>query len=266
MSRSWLEKKFGRIGGMSTVWLGCEMVIVSGNGHRESEAVLAVESSDNPVWAASVQALQRLLGRQSMQSFPKRLKIVVSNEFVRYVLAPWTEGKLNESERVELVRALLTDRYGERDSHWHVVIEPQRFQTPALAAAIDAGLVEALQDLCRQMNLRLVSMKPALIENLNTQRRRLAKAKQGWYVDAGDGRLAILAFAGTGLTSVANERAGGQTAVADMLLPMLRRDAIRKPDLLDGTVFITNGRGAMESISECWPVVRLNGMGQETCA
>ena len=261
MSPSWLKRKFG----ITTLRLGQDAVwIVPRRGHERdakmSEFVLPEGRQDGPAWQAQVKALQRLLQRQEKSALPQKLRVVVSNAFVRYVLAPWTDEQLSDTEQLELVRALFQDRYGDLDGQWHIVIEPRRYKAPALAVAIDAGLLAALQDTCAKAGLRLDSVVPALIENLYQQRRPLNKAASGWFVDASDSRLATLSFCNSHWANVSNERcAETVSGVAGALLPMLRRDAILTPALLGGTVFVANTR-AVEGVAPSWPVIRCSGL------
>lgn len=259
MSRSWLEGRFG----VATLRLGRNDVRIeprrgAGPDVALIEAVDAAAGRGQPPWQASLEALDRLLAAASGKSLPTRIRLVVSNEFVRYALAPWTPERLTEKEREQLVRALLADRYGERENTWHLAIEPQRFGEPALAAAVDADLVAAAQGLATRNGYRLQSMVPALIDKLNTHRRRLGKIKGGWLVDASDGRLASLAFLGGAWAQVTNERhAGASTALKETLLPLLRRDSLRRPGLLGGTVYLAHGGNVPGLIDQTWPVIRL---------
>jgi hypothetical protein len=269
VSRSWLDKTFG----IATIRLGRDSVSITSKKHaRDSKANGAavfvendVADAEIPAWSGSIGALRSLLEQQANPGLPRRIKIVVSNEFVRYVLAPWTTEKLNETERVELVRALLSDRYGEHDSLWHIVIEAQRFEAPSLAAAIDVNLVKAIQVLCTQMHCRLVSITPALVESLNAQRHQFGRKKPGWYVNAGDGRLILLAFSRGEWLSVCNERIDAMAMAAETLLPLLRRDAICSPDLLSGTVYLPDVFMPAQSVSQCWPVVGLDDSSLQAC-
>jgi hypothetical protein len=190
----------------------------------------------------------------------RRIRLVVANEFVRYALVPWKPQRLNEAEREQLARALLQERYGERETRWHLALEPQRFEKPALAAAIDADLMGALQVLAGSSGCRLISMVPALVQEINRHRRLFGKVKGGWLVDASDGRLASIAFVGDSWAQVSNERhAAFAAALRELLVPLLRRDALRMPDLLGGTVFLAHGNGNQIPgvIDQVWPVVRL---------
>ena len=260
MSRSWLESRFGT----ATLWLGRTEVRIDPprNRSRESafiEAVLFEEGSPKTPWQVSLHALERLLERKS--ELPRRIKIVVSNEFVRYALVPWTSESLSVAEREQLVRALLAQRYGEREKNWQIAIEPQRFEKPALAAAIDTDLVTAVHNLAKRHGVRLTSMVPALIESLNVYCNRIGKARAGWLIDASDERLASIAFVGGAWTQIANERRGeASSTLLDMLLPLLRRDAIRLAELVGGTVFIAHAKGLSGVIDQTWPVVRLDGV------
>jgi hypothetical protein len=213
-----------------------------------------------PPWQASLATLERMLQADSGKRRARRIRLVLANEFVRYTLVPWKAERLTETEREQVARALLQQRYGERESRWQLSIEPQRFEKPALAAAVDADLMEAAQNLAVRLGFRLVSTIPALVVELNRHRRRLGRVAGGWLVDASDGRLASLAFVGNAWAQVSNERyAGFSAALKEMLLPLLRRDAMRMPKLLGGTVFLANGSaGEIPAlIDEAWPVVRL---------
>jgi len=268
VSRSWLDQKFGvttlRLG-QDAVWL---MQKQGGDADPQlREPVVPEERQDRPAWQAQLSALNRLLQRLGTSVRPTSLKIIVSNAFVRYVIAPWNDQQLSDAEQIELVRVLFQDRYGDRDTKWHIVIEPQRFEMPALAAAIENALQNALQDACTTAGLRLVALAPALIENLHLQRRPLKKASNGWFVDASDGRLAVIACSGGRWTNVSNEPCPDASGnMVGNLVPMLRRDAILTPGLLGGTVFVANTRAALEGISPHWPVVRLNGLDVSPCA
>ncbi len=259
MSHSWLESRFD----MATIRLGRAEVRIEPprNRNRELaliEAVRLIEGSVEIPWQASLHAFERLLDRKP--DLPRQIKLVVSNEFVRYVLAPWTPEPLTEKEREQLVRALLAQRYGEREANWRIAIEPQEFEKSSLAAAIDADLVTAVQSLAARHDVRLTSMVPALVQSLNANRSRIGKARAGWLIDASDERLASIAFAGGAWTQVANERSGGlSSTLPEILLPMLRRDAIRLAELVGGTVFIAHGKGLSGVIDQIWPVVRLDG-------
>jgi hypothetical protein len=259
VSRSWLEGRFGA----ATLRFGRDEVRVqAARGRRVDPALIEMAkpetTASGAAWQGSLEAFVRLLARA--QQLPRQIRLVVSNEFVHYALAPWTSEPLSDDEREQLVRALLAQRYGEQQKTWRIAIEPQQFEKPALAAAIDDALVAAAQEAAAQHGYRLTAMVPALIDTLNIHRNRVAKAKRGWLVDASDGRKACVAFADGQWAQVVNERANGSpSALLDSLLPQLRRDAIRLAALAKGTVLVAHGKGLSGVIDHTWPVVRLDG-------
>jgi len=258
VSLSFLETGFG----VATIRLGRDDVRIEPQ-RRAGVDIVRIEVNreegrGHPPWQAALNALERMMQADSAKRMAKRIRLVVGNEFVRYTLVSWTDDRLTEAEREQLVRALLAERYGERESTWHLAIEPQRFGKPALAAAIDADLMAALQSLGAKHGYRLISMVPALVDKLNRHRQRLGKVAGGWLVDASDGRLASLAFTGSAWIQVSNERcAESSAALKEMLLPLLRRDTLRIPSLSAGTVFLADGGELPSIIDQAWPVVRL---------
>ena len=267
MSLSWLESRFGTM----TLRLGRDGVCIEPQGGAISGGAgqagagaqdPAAASQGQHSWQWALNALERLLQADATLHRAKRVRLVLANEFVRYTLLPWQNEALSDTERQQLARALLAERYGERESQWQLALEPQCFGKPALAAAVDADLIEALRSLTATHGRRLISMVPALVDELNRHRRQLGKVKGGWLVDASDARLASLAFAGDAWAQVGNERyAGFAGALKEMLLPLLRRDTLRMPDLAGATVFVANYSGSEMPglIDQVWPVVRLEG-------
>ena len=192
----------------------------------------------------------------------QRIQVIVANDFVRYLVIPWQAEGLTEAEREQLARALLLERYGEPESQWQVALEPQRFGMPALAAAIEADMIAALRVVVEQQGYRVSAIVPALIDELNRHRRQLGKVRSGWLIDASEERLASLAFVRGAWTQVGNERYKRfSSAFESLLVPQLRRDALRVPELLKGTVFLVNSAGndLPGRVDHTWPLVELQG-------
>ena len=212
-------------------------------------------------WQPAVAALGRLMVAQSSQRAARRIRLIVGNDFVRYLLVPWTPKRLDEVEREQFARAMMAERFGEGAGKWRLALERQRFSRPALAAAIDADMFEAVQRLVAENGYRLISVVPALVAELNRFRRRMGKVSRGWLVDASDGRVASLAFHGGAWAQVGNDRyAGLEGGLKEKLPPLLRRDTLRVSALSGATVFLANGTGNQLPglIERVWPVVNLD--------
>ena len=254
MSRLLPENYFG----VTTLVLGAGAVALQSSRRSQQQPVRPDADSTAPPWRSALAALDELLQQQAARGLARRTRVVVSNAFVRYALAPWTTQQINADERLQLMHALFADRYGERGNKWQIAVEPQRFEQAALAAAIDAELCEEIKAVISRAKLRLSSIEPALVHNLNTYRRRLSRVKSGWFVDICDGRIASLAFVDGAWSNVVNERwVDRNEGLASNVLPLLRRDALRFPNLLGGTVFLQNSAGLAGSIEPAFPVVRL---------
>lgn len=94
-----------------------------------------------PVWAAGVRLLGGLLEGAAR---PVSLSVVLSNHFVRYAVVPWTEGVRGESQRLAVARAQFLGLFGAEAAAWAAALEPARHGQPAMAAAVDAGLLDSL--------------------------------------------------------------------------------------------------------------------------
>lgn len=265
MSRLWLKGRFGA----KTVRLAPPgLAPVSATALRSTEVDIprmierVSEGPSAPAWASAVEALEQKLQTANWRRKGQRIRIVIANAFVRYLVIPWQAEGLTETEREQLARALLLERYGEHESPWQVAMEPQRFGRPALAAAMEADLVAALHGITEQQGCRVAAIVPALVDELNRHRRQLGKAGCGWLVDASDERLASVAFVRGSWSQVANERYKRFTSAFEArLAPQLRRDVLRMPDLLQGTVFLVNGAGIERPgrIDQVWPLIELQG-------
>lgn len=253
MSLSLLDRWFGE----TAVVLGAERVSLRQAGRERVRPVAAADGG----WGPSVAALAELLAGTDDRRRPRRTRVVVSNAFVRFVLVPWSSQRLTPQERQELLRQLFAERHGERAGQWRVVAEGARFERQSLAAAVDAELLAALHGTVAAAGLRLRSLVPALAANHQRWRARIGAIRRGWFADVADGRLTTVAFDQNGWQALAHERfqAGGAIALADALLPVVRRDALRFPGLMGGTVCLHNPSRLPCAFDGDFPLVTVGG-------
>ena len=109
-------------------------------------------------------ALQRLLGHNEISAFP--CTIVLSDQWVRWVSIPWVGVSLSPLELDALIRARLTDLYGDM-GEWTFVAGKVHFGEALLAAAVPKALLNSLLEVLSKNDLKLQSFQPAHVAAFN---------------------------------------------------------------------------------------------------
>lgn len=135
-----------------------------------------------------VEALRAALGPPRTQRGDAT--VVVSNHYVRFALVPEASKLRNDAERAVAARHTLQSVYGEAAAHWRVVLDGAGRKGAAIAAGIDAELVDAIVAALAAANLRARTLKPLFASALNASRRTLG-AGPAWFGVAEPGRLAL---------------------------------------------------------------------------
>jgi len=132
----------------------------------------AADGRGAPPWAAALEALEQLLAEQGAGTWVA--SVIVSNQFVRYVRVPWTEGVSAEADRLALAAGCFRAVHGDAVDAWRVVLDAPRFGADNLAAALDAALIDELRALLARHKRRLGSLRPHLTAAFDRWRDRLA--------------------------------------------------------------------------------------------
>lgn len=106
------------------------------------------------------------------------LSITLSNHFVRYEVVPWNDQLSNETEQMAFARQCFARVYGLPAQPCAVRVSLEKAGSPFLAGAVDQGLLEKLADNASQRGVRLLSVKPLLMEAFNRWRGRFTDAVQ----------------------------------------------------------------------------------------
>lgn len=141
------------------------------NEPAERATLRCEDAGGGPRWAPAIAALRGWLA-----SRPARragLRVVLSNRFLRYAVLPWHEGLVTREEREAQASHLLRSTYGEAASQWHLKVAEAGYGEPALACAVDRGLVEALHGAAAEARLRLDAVQPLLMTAFNRFRHDL---------------------------------------------------------------------------------------------
>lgn len=196
-------------------------------GFGEQMRVLRPEPAlQPPAWRNAVDTLARSL--ESSPGRSGRARIVLSNHFVRYVVARWREDLQSASERQAFVHHCFRETYGHAADEWTLREAGEDHGKPSLACAIDAALLDALRDALKRVHMRMASVQPLFMVAFNRHRRAIGDS--GCFFVYEKGRLCSACFNESEWRSVSNTRVEGpeQLAVAmerEMVLHGLAADA-----------------------------------------
>ncbi|HEX7952887.1 MAG TPA: hypothetical protein VF523_07445 [Burkholderiales bacterium] len=118
-----------------------------------------------------------------------RATIILSSQFVRYMVLPSSVKLLSAAEEREFARARFVQIYGQSALEWTIALSVTAFGTGRLCAAVDRALVGALATAVATSRLRLVSVQPVLMALFNESRRSMGG--DCWLVIAEPERLLV---------------------------------------------------------------------------
>ena len=184
MSLSWRDR--------TSVFLGPDAVQVAryGAGLRSapSETQRVAFESAGERWHNILEALRSALAQLKRRR--GEASVVISNHYVRFALVP-DAGKLrNQNERLVAARHTLQNVYGDAAAHWRVALDSAGGKGAAIAAGIDASLVDGIVATLTAANLRAQSVRPLFATAANAARRTLGSGP-AWFGVAEPGRLAL---------------------------------------------------------------------------
>nr|WP_239481979.1 hypothetical protein [Pseudomonas insulae] len=137
---------------------------------------------------AAIEALEQVLAGQALRG---RLDVLLSNQFTRFCLVPWSWDIGSPGEQERYARHFLEEIYGQSAEGWSVRLSPEATGRLRLAAAIPEDLLERLQALALLAGCRLMSVQPYLMAAFNRFRTRLNRS-DFLFVVAEPGRCSLL--------------------------------------------------------------------------
>jgi hypothetical protein len=165
--------------------LAPDRLVLRANKSRTS--TVAVQALASGVeWRAPLEAIPGVLATYRNHD----VSIVLADQFVRYVLLPWSAALKSEAQWLALARHRLAAVHGAAAADWEVKITETAAQGPRLACAVDRALVEAITALFTAARARLVSVQPFLVAAFNRIRRAIGTGSC-WLVVEEPGRLTV---------------------------------------------------------------------------
>ena len=132
-------------------------------------------------WKPALQTLSQVLSADR-QWHDAQVSAVLSNDFARYQLIPWSDEISSTEERDAYVRQSFAQVYGDGVADWVYVVSAAARGAPWFAAAVERALVVAqLEQAVGQAQSTLVSLMPHVMPAFNSARRVL-KTRNLWFV------------------------------------------------------------------------------------
>jgi hypothetical protein len=162
-------------------------------------------ATDAPAWAGAVAALGPILALPEFRH--ARAEVILSNHFMRYAVVPWRGDLAGDAERLAFVRHCLAKIYGARTESWALRLSEARYGAPAVAAAMDLALLEAVRAAARAAALWLISVESFFSVAFNRSRAQIAD-DSFWFVTAEKERACVARVEGGDWRSLCCQRMG----------------------------------------------------------
>lgn len=217
------------------------------------QADVALPVVGEAAWQPVLATAETLLGTARRGA---ALRIVIADPFVRYAVLPWSESIIGKPARLAMARALLRNALGERAEILDIALDRPAFGKSGIAAGIDRNLIAALRSLAKVRRLRLYSLQPRLMVELNVRYKQLA---DGWFACIDEGWLTLVGIREGQISSLRNYRANtaDRRMLADELGGLLAAEAMppgsRKLFVSSREVVLTELAGEWETTH--WPFV-----------
>ena len=141
-------------------------------------------------WQTLVQQLDVALSQLKLASNTV-CTLVLSSDFVRYLVLPAQPFAMNEAEKTAYIQAAYRDIYGAVADGWHIKCDDGAPAQNMLAVAVDAQLMAALSQLAAQYSFKLKSVQPQLMAAFNSLVPQISR-KSGYLVLLEQSKLLLM--------------------------------------------------------------------------
>jgi len=161
-----------------------------------------------PVKGASRDDFQGVLNAalsqlQTLQT--QSVRVLLSDQFVRYFCFPWRPELRNSTEELALARLFFDESYGANSSQeWQLTFSTEVPGQARLVAAVPLALLNGLQSGLNDAKVRLLSVRTQLVAAVQAFSTTLPKT--GWLMSHEPGRLSIAGWDEGGWRWVSSSR------------------------------------------------------------
>lgn len=147
------------------------VILVRRRGRRSAPETVGIAEcasiEGGAVWASAVDALGSLLGARKPRSGRSELMVVLSSQFVRFGLVPWSDAIDNPEELDAYARSCFDEIYGAVSRSWVLRLSAEAAGCARIGAGVDRDLLTRLQTLCAAAGVRLNGVQPYLMVAFN---------------------------------------------------------------------------------------------------
>lgn len=154
---------------------------------RQEIACEPVQAGETP-WSKALDGMET--GLRTMNGRPMDARVILSNNFVRYALLPWSDQISDAAEEQAFIRHCFAQTYGEEVQNWVLRASSAGYGEAQVASAIDQSLVERLDRIAASRRVKVISLQPYLMSVFNRWRPQLTGTSI-WFVVAEPGRLCL---------------------------------------------------------------------------
>jgi hypothetical protein len=175
----------------------------------ENRATWAAGHSDGavPPWRTALEALRQHL--PAATNAPRSTSFVLSSHFCHFALLRKQDELTGHEELLAYARHKMKVAFGGAVGDWVLKLSIAGERSGHVASAVDSALLDEIRTLCRERNLRPVSICPYLAVAFNRCRKTLEK-RTAWFVVHEDGRVVVSLFRNGNWASLASRRVGPQ--------------------------------------------------------
>ena len=157
------------------------------NNNMHQQFIANTQQAD---WQSLLQQLDAALSQLKLASNTV-CTVVISSDFVRYLVLPAQPFAMNEAEKTAYIQAAYRDIYGAVADGWHIKCDDAPPEQNRLAVAVDVQLMAALSQLAVQYSFKLKSVKPQLMAAFNGLMPQISR-KSGYLVLLEQSKLLLI--------------------------------------------------------------------------
>ncbi len=138
-----------------------------------SQRYIKASGADAAGWQTLINQLDEYLSGSDIKQ-NTQINIVLSSDFVRYLMLPAQQITMSKAEKISYAHAVFTEIYGAMVSDWHIKYHQAAPHQSTVAVAVDNALLAALNQLAVKHQFKLNSVQPYLMTAFNALARPIA--------------------------------------------------------------------------------------------
>ncbi len=130
----------------------------------------AAQMLSNQAVARDCAAVVEVLQQHAALLEGQKIRLVLSNAFVRFAVLPWREGVIGRQDWLGLAQHAFRQDYGNAAETWNIRVSLGAYGEPVIASAIDKTFYDGLIAAANQIGFTWHSIAPLAMGLLNRQR------------------------------------------------------------------------------------------------